>query len=336
MSKILVTGGLGYIGSHTVVELLNEGFEVAIIDDLSNSERFVLDRIKEITGKSPEFFEFDLKDAEKTSEFFKGNTIDGIIHFAAYKAVGESMEKPLEYYRNNIVGLLNLLDAAKENNVDNIIFSSSCTVYGQADKLPIDESSPIKKAESSYGKTKQMGEEILEDFSLAFDKKVIALRYFNPIGAHPTALIGELPKGVPNNLIPFITQTAAGIREQLSVFGDDYPTRDGTAIRDYIYVVDLAQAHVKGLKRLLNAENKEKYEIYNLGTGTGSTVLEVINAFEEASKTKLNYKIVGRRAGDITAAYADNTKAERELGWRPETKLKESLRTAWEWQKTLN
>lgn len=335
MAKILVTGGLGYIGSHTVVELQNEGFEVVIIDDLSNSEGFVLDRITQVSGKKPDFHEFDLKDEEKVNGFFKENRIDGIIHFAAYKAVGESMEKPLMYYRNNIVGLLNLLDAAKEYGVDNFIFSSSCTVYGQADTLPIDESAPIKKAESSYGKTKQMGEEILEDYSNAFNKKVIALRYFNPVGAHETALIGELPKGVPNNLIPFVTQTAAGIRECLSVFGDDYPTRDGTAIRDYIYVVDLAQAHVKGLKRLIAGENKMNYEIFNLGTGTGSTVLEVVNAFEQANSIKLNYKIVGRRAGDITAAYADNSKAEKELGWKPETPLEKSLKTAWEWQKTL-
>lgn len=335
MAKILVTGGLGYIGSHTVVELQKEGFDVAIIDDLSNSEEFVLERIEQITGEKPDFHCFDLKDEAKTREFFRQNQISGIIHFAAHKAVGESMEKPLMYYRNNILGLINLLEAAKEFEVDNFIFSSSCTVYGQADELPIDESAPIKKAESSYGKTKQMGEEILEDFSHAFDKKVIALRYFNPIGAHESTLIGELPKGVPNNLIPYVTQTAAGIRECLSVFGDDYPTRDGTAIRDYIYVVDLAQAHVKALKRLLSNVNKDKYEIYNLGTGTGSTVLEVVNAFESANALKLNYKIVGRRAGDITAAYADNTKAEQELGWKPETSLEQSLKTAWDWQKTL-
>lgn len=234
------------------------------------------------------------------------------------------------------MGLINLLEAAKENNVDNFIFSSSCTVYGQADNLPIDESAPFKKAESPYGKTKQMGEEILQDYSQAFDKKVIALRYFNPIGAHKSTLIGELPKGVPNNLIPFVTQTAAGIRESLSVFGDDYPTRDGTAIRDYIYVVDLAQAHVKALERLLSNENKINYEIYNLGTGNGSTVLEVVDAFEKANNLNLNYKIVGRRPGDITAAYADNTKAEKELGWKPETSLEFALKTAWEWQKSLD
>lgn len=333
--KILVTGGLGYIGSHTVVELQNEGFEVVVIDDLSNSEEFVQEKIEKITGKPVETHILDLKDQEAVDEFFSHQNIQGIIHFAAHKAVGESMEKPLMYYRNNILGLLNLLEAAKENNVDNFIFSSSCTVYGQADKLPIDESAPIKKAESSYGKTKQMGEEILEDFSRAFNKHVIALRYFNPIGAHPSALIGELPKGIPNNLIPFVTQTAAGIRECLSVFGDDYPTRDGTAVRDYIYVVDLAKAHVKALKRLIENKNKEDYEVFNLGTGTGSTVLEVIQAFEKANGVKLNYKITERRAGDITAAYADNSKASQELGWTPNTPLEEALRTAWEWQKTL-
>ncbi|AFL97889.1 UDP-glucose 4-epimerase GalE [Ornithobacterium rhinotracheale] len=333
--KVLVTGGLGYIGSHTVVELQNEGFEVVVIDDLSNSEEFVQERIEKITGKPVETHILDLKDQEAVDEFFSHQDIQGIIHFAAHKAVGESMEKPLMYYRNNILGLLNLLEAAKENNVDNFIFSSSCTVYGQADKLPIDETAPIKKAESSYGKTKQMGEEILEDFSRAFNKHVIALRYFNPIGAHPSALIGELPKGVPNNLIPFVTQTAAGIRECLSVFGDDYPTRDGTAVRDYIYVVDLAKAHVKALKRLVEHKNKENYEVFNLGTGTGSTVLEVIQAFEKANGVKLNYKITERRAGDITAAYADNSKASNELGWNPDTPLEEALRTAWEWQKSL-
>lgn len=332
---ILVTGGLGYIGSHTVVELQKEGFKVIIIDDLSNSEEFVLDRIEQITNEKPEFHKFDLKDNAKTKSFFEYKDIDGIIHFAASKAVGESTEKPLMYYQNNVTGLLNLLEAAKENGVDNFIFSSSCTVYGQADELPIDESAPFKTAESPYGQTKQMGEYILQDYAKAYDKKVLALRYFNPIGAHKSTLIGELPKGVPNNLIPFVTQTAMGIRACLSVFGDDYPTRDGTAIRDYIYVVDLAQAHVKGLQRLLADENKVNYEIYNLGTGTGSTVLEVVDAFEKANNLKLNYKIVGRRPGDITAAYADNAKAEKELGWIPKTSLEDALKTAWEWQVAL-
>lgn len=333
--KILVTGGLGYIGSHTVVALQEAGYEVVIIDDLSNAEEFVLERITKITNIQPEFHAIDLKDSEKVQDFFKHNTIDGVIHFAAHKAVGESVDKPLMYYRNNLLGLINLLEAMHENAVDHIIFSSSCTVYGQADQMPIDESATIKKGESPYAKTKQMGEEILEDFVAAFQKNVISLRYFNPVGAHPSGLIGELPKGVPNNLIPFVTQVAAGIREKLSVFGDDYPTRDGTAIRDYIYVCDLADAHLKALNRLLRKENKENLEVFNLGTGVGSTVLEVIQAFEQVNELKLNYQIVDRRAGDIVEAYADNTKAKNELGWTAETPLEESMRTAWEWQKGL-
>ena len=335
MNKILVTGGLGYIGSHTVVALQNAGYEVVIIDDLSNTEIDVLDRITSITGIKPSYFEIDLKSQEVVNDFFKFNKIDGIINFAAHKAVGESVEKPLMYYRNNLLGLINLLDAMKDFDTDNIIFSSSCTVYGQADKMPIDEETPLKKPESPYGKTKQMGEEILEDFSAAFDKNVICLRYFNPVGAHPTAKIGELPKGIPNNLIPYVTQTAAGIRESLSVWGDDYPTRDGTAIRDYIDVNDLAEAHVKAITRLIENKNQTKLEFFNLGTGTGSTVLEVVHAFEDANDVKLNYEIKERRAGDIIEAYANNALAEKELGWKPETKLSESMRTAWEWQKSL-
>ena len=335
MNKILVTGGLGYIGSHTVVALQNAGYEVVIIDDLSNTEIDVLDRITSITGIKPSYFEIDLKNQERVNDFFKFNKIDGIINFAAHKAVGESVEKPLMYYRNNLLGLINLLDAMKDFDTDNIIFSSSCTVYGQADKMPIDEETPLKKPESPYGKTKKMGEEILEDFSAAFDKNVICLRYFNPVGAHPTAKIGELPKGIPNNLIPYVTQTAAGIRESLSVWGDDYPTRDGTAIRDYIDVNDLADAHVKAITRLIENKNQTKLEFFNLGTGTGSTVLEVVHAFEDANDVKLNYEIKERRAGDIIEAYANNALAEKELGWKPETKLSESMRTAWEWQKSL-
>lgn len=335
MSKILVTGGLGYIGSHTVVALQSAGYEVVVIDDLSNTEIDFLDRIAAITTVKPAFFEIDLKNQEKVNEFFKTNKIDGIINFAAHKAVGESVEKPLMYYRNNLLGLINLLDAMKDFDTDNIIFSSSCTVYGQADKMPIDEQTSLKKPESPYGKTKQMGEEILEDFSSAFNKNVICLRYFNPVGAHPTAKIGELPKGIPNNLIPYVTQTAAGIRETLSVWGDDYPTRDGTAIRDYIDVNDLADAHVKAVTRLIENKNKHKLEFFNLGTGTGSTVLEVVHAFEEANDLKLNYQIKERRAGDIIEAYADNSFAEKELGWKPKTPLAESMRTAWEWQKSL-
>lgn len=335
MEKILVTGGLGYIGSHTVVALQEAGFDVVIIDDLSNSELFVLDRISEITGTKPDFHQMDLKDEKLVKKFFSENKIDGVIHFAAHKAVGESVEKPLMYFRNNLLSLINLLEAMKENEVDNFIFSSSCTVYGQADKMPIDENAPIKKAESPYAKTKQMGEEILEDYVTAFHKNVISLRYFNPVGAHPSSLIGELPKGVPNNLIPFVTQVAAGIREELSVFGNDYPTRDGTAIRDYIYVCDLANAHVKALNRLIEKKNHKNLEIFNLGTGIGSTVLEVIDAFEKANNLKLKYKVVGRRAGDVIEAFADNTKAENELNWKADTPLEVSLKTAWNWQKTL-
>lgn len=335
LEKILVTGGLGYIGSHTVVALQEAGFDVVIIDDLSNSELFVLDRIEEITHKKPVLHQMDLKDEKLVKKFFSENKIDGVIHFAAHKAVGESVEKPLMYFRNNLLSLINLLEAMKENEVDNFIFSSSCTVYGQADKMPIDENAPIKKAESPYAKTKQMGEEILEDYVTAFHKNVISLRYFNPVGAHPSSLIGELPKGVPNNLIPFVTQVAAGIREELSVFGNDYPTRDGTAIRDYIYVCDLANAHVKALNRLIEKKNHKNLEIFNLGTGIGSTVLEVIDAFEKANDLKLKYKVVGRRAGDVIEAFADNTKAENELNWKADTPLEVSLKTAWNWQKTL-
>lgn len=333
--KILVTGGLGYIGSHTVVALQEAGYEVVIIDDLSNSESFVLDRITEITGTKPEFFQIDLKHSEKVKIFFDENQIDGVIHFAAHKAVGESVQKPLMYFKNNLLSMLNILEEMQNHSLDNFIFSSSCTVYGQADKMPIDESAPIKKAESPYAKTKQMGDEILEDFVSAYSKNAISLRYFNPVGAHPSGLIGELPKGVPNNLVPFVTQTAAGMRDYLSVFGNDYPTRDGTAIRDYIYVCDLADAHVKALTRLMEKKNKTGLEIFNLGTGIGSTVLEVVKSFEQVNDLKLNYKLVDRRAGDIVEAYADNQFAEKELGWKPETSLEESMRTAWEWQKGL-
>ncbi len=335
MNKILVTGGLGYIGSHTVVALQQAGNEVIIIDDLSNTELDFLDRITSITQIKPTFFELDLKNQQDVNRFFQENRVDGIIHFAAHKAVGESVEKPLMYYRNNLLSLLNVLEAMKEFNVDNIIFSSSCTVYGQADEMPIDEQTPLKKAESPYGKTKQMGEEILEDFSTAFNKNVICLRYFNPVGAHSSAKIGELPKGIPNNLIPYVTQTAAGIREMLSVWGDDYPTRDGTAIRDYIDVNDLADAHVKAITRLIDKKNKTELEFFNLGTGIGSTVLEVVQAFEQANKLKLNYQIKERRAGDIVEAFADNALAEQELNWKPQIELSESMRTAWEWQKSL-
>jgi len=329
---ILVTGGLGYIGSHTVVALQAQGFEVLIIDDLSNTRLSVLDGITAITGIKPTYYNIDLKDKSSIPAVFKNHKIEGVIHFAASKAVGESVEKPLLYYQNNLSSLVNLLQVMLENNCTNIIFSSSCTVYGQADSLPITEKAPIKPAESPYGNTKQIGEEILFDTSKASDLKAIALRYFNPIGAHKSALIGELPLGVPQNLIPFVTQTAAGIRKELSIFGDDYPTDDGTAVRDYIHVVDLAKAHVKAVARLLENKQETALEFFNVGTGKGSSVLEVIKAFEKVNNLKLNYKIVGRRAGDITAAYADTTKANKVLGWRAEKSLEEALQSAWNWQ----
>lgn len=332
MKKILVTGGLGFIGSHVVVELQNAGFEVVIIDDLSNSKIEVLDQITEITNVKPDFYQIDLRDKETVHNFFNENIIDGVIHFAASKAVGESVQKPLDYYENNINALVYLLQEMKDRNIDNFIFSSSCTVYGQADELPITEEAPIKPAESPYGNTKQIGEEIIKDTCKAYDMNAIALRYFNPIGAHESIKIGELPLGVPQNLIPFITQTAAGIREELAVFGDDYPTPDGTAIRDYIHVVDLAKAHVKALERLLSKENEENFEFFNVGTGKGSSVMEIIKSFEKVTQQSLSYKITNRREGDITAAYADTTKANVVLGWKPQETLEEALLSAWKWQ----
>ncbi|MGV6845891.1 MAG: UDP-glucose 4-epimerase GalE, partial [Lutibacter sp.] len=293
--KILVTGGLGYIGSHTVVALQNEGFEVVIIDNLSNSSIKVLDNITEITKTKPLFYQIDLRNKKDLASFFQKEKIAGVIHFAASKAVGESVEKPLLYYENNITSLINLLSLLQKNKVSPFIFSSSCTVYGQADSLPIKETAPIKPAESPYGNTKQIGEEIIHDSAKVSLLKAIALRYFNPIGAHPSAKIGELPIGVPQNLIPYITQTAAGLRAQLSVFGNDYPTTDGTAIRDYIHVVDLAEAHVKALNRIFKKEQKLPFEVFNIGTGTGNTVLEVIQAFEKVSGVQLNYKFTERR-----------------------------------------
>jgi UDP-glucose 4-epimerase len=334
---ILVTGGLGYIGSHTVVELLNNDFEVVIVDDLSNSEKFILKNIEKITGKKPAFYPFDLKRRELLTQVFDAYTIEGCINFAAYKAVGESQEKPVDYYENNLFSLINILQEFKEREISNFIFSSSCTVYGQADKMPIDENTPLKLPESVYGKTKQMGEEILIDFAKGYQRKISLLRYFNPIGAHPSAKLGELPIGVPNNLVPYVMQTAAGIREKLSVWGDDYPTVDGTAVRDYIYVVDLAKAHVAALKRLMGSQSEEAViDIYNLGTGKGSSVLEVVKAFEKANNVEVPYQICNRREGDITIAYANVGKAEKELNWRSETSLEDALKTTWEWQKYLN
>ncbi|MFO7672154.1 MAG: UDP-glucose 4-epimerase GalE [Lutibacter sp.] len=335
MKKILVTGGLGFIGSHTVVALQQEGFEVVIIDNLSNSTIDVLDKITSITQLKPEYHNIDLRDKTAVKAFFASNTIDGVIHFAASKAVGESVQIPLEYYENNISSLVYVLQELTANNINNFIFSSSCTVYGQADELPITENAPIKPAESPYGNTKQIGEEIIKDTTKVSDLKAIALRYFNPIGAHESAKIGELPIGIPQNLIPFVTQTAAGIREELSVYGNDYPTPDGTAVRDYIHVVDLAKAHIVALKRLLENKNKATFEVFNLGTGKGNSVLEVIQTFEKVSGKKLNYKFVDRREGDIISAYADTTIANKELGWKAELSLDEALLSAWKWQLTL-
>ena len=332
MKTILVTGGLGFIGSHTVVELQQAGYEVVIIDNLYNSKIEVLDRIISITGIKPSYFNIDLRNKTAVKDFFNTNKVNGIIHFAASKAVGESVKNPLLYYENNISTLVYLLQEMKEHQLSNFIFSSSCTVYGQADELPITENAPVKPAESPYGNTKQIGEEIIKESCKANGLKAIALRYFNPIGAHETAIIGELPLGVPQNLIPFVTQTAAGIRKELSVFGDDYPTKDGTAVRDYIHVVDLAKAHIAALERLLNNGNKKDFEVFNVGTGTGSSVLEVIKAFEKVSNTRLNYKIVARREGDITSAYADTTLAKVELGWETEKTLEQALLAAWKWQ----
>lgn len=333
--KILVTGGAGYIGSHTVVALQEQGYEVVIADDLSNSSEDVVARIEMITSKRPEFFKVNLADMLECSSFFEHyHAFDGIIHFAAYKAVGESMQKPLEYYHNNINSLLNVLSAMVNYKIKNIVFSSSCTVYGQPDKLPVTENSPIKPAWSPYGNTKQIAENILQFTSQAHKLNVIALRYFNPIGAHASALIGELPNGVPNNLMPFITQTAIGKRECLSVFGNDYPTPDGTAIRDYIHVVDLADAHVKALKRMDKKECKA-YEVFNVGTGNGFSVLEIIKAFERVNKMNLNYKIVGRREGDIEAVWADTTIANKGLEWKAKLSLDDMVKSAWEWEKKL-
>jgi len=332
--KVLVTGGLGFIGSHTVVELQNQGFEVVIIDDLSNSSEKVLEGIVAITGKKPLFEKIDLKEKAKVEDFFNRHTdVEGVIHFAASKAVGESVEKPLLYYENNISTLVYLLKELSKKDNANFIFSSSCTVYGQADEMPITENAPVKAAESPYGNTKQIGEEIIsETCKVVPSLNAIALRYFNPMGAHPSAEIGELPIGVPQNLVPFITQTGIGMREQLSVFGDDYPTSDGTCIRDYIHVVDLAKAHVIALQRLIVGKNVSNYEVFNLGTGTGSSVLEVIKSFEKVSGKKLNYKIVDRRSGDIISAYANTEKANKVLGWKAASTLDEAMKSAWDWE----
>ena len=335
MSKILVTGGTGYIGSHTVVELHHAGYEVVIVDDLSNSSIKILDQIEAIIGLKPKFHQFDLCDEEKVNEFAANNKdITGIIHFAAFKAVGESVQQPLKYYKNNFFSLINLLTSF--NRKINFVFSSSCTVYGQPDNLPVTEAEKVKPAESPYGNTKQIAEEILtETAAVTPDLNVIALRYFNPVGAHKTALIGELPNGVPANLVPFITQSAIGKRGPISVYGDDYNTPDGSAIRDYIHVVDLAKAHVAAIKRMEAGNANTNYEVFNIGTGKGSSVLEIIKAFEISTGEKLNYQIAPRRGGDIEKIYGDVNKSKALLGWQTELDLNEMMRSAWEWEKYI-
>ncbi|MFC5283740.1 UDP-glucose 4-epimerase GalE [Pedobacter alpinus] len=335
-NKILVTGGTGFIGSHTVVELYNAGYTPVIVDDLSNSSIKILDQIEKIIGYKPEFHQFDLCDEAKVAAFIQSNSdIKGIIHFAAFKAVGESVQKPLEYYRNNFFSLINLLSQYKETPI-NFVFSSSCTVYGQPDVLPVTEAAPVKKAESPYGNTKQIAEEILaETAAVNKNYNIVALRYFNPVGAHATALIGELPIGVPQNLIPFVTQTAIGKREQITVFGDDYDTSDGSCVRDYIHVVDLAKAHVAAIKRMEAGKAEDNYEVFNIGTGKGTTVLEIINAFEKSTGEKLKYIIGPRRAGDIEKVYGDVTKSSEALGWKTELNVDDMMKSAWEWEKYI-
>ena len=335
--KILVTGGTGYIGSHTVVELQHSGYEVVIVDNLSNSRADVVDNIEKVSGIRPAFEQLDCLDYTGLDALFtKYAGIKGIIHFAASKAVGESVQTPLMYYRNNLVSLINLLELMPKHGVEGIIFSSSCTVYGQPDVLPVTEEAPIKTAESPYGNTKQINEEIVQDFvKSGAPINAILLRYFNPIGAHPSALLGELPSGVPQNLVPFLTQTAMGIREKLSVFGDDYDTPDGSCIRDYINVVDLAKAHVVAMDRIMQQKQAEKVEVFNIGTGRGLSVLELIHAFEAATGVMLNYQIVGRRAGDIEKVWANPDKANNVLGWKAEATIEDTLRSAWKWQVRL-
>ncbi len=333
---VLISGGAGYIGSHTAVELIAAGYDAVIIDNLSNSEMAAVEGVRRITGVDVPFEQVDTCDEAALRRVFERYAFGSVIHFAAYKAVGESVGEPLKYYRNNLTSFMNICALMKEFGRPNILFSSSCTVYGEPDTLPVTEQTPRKPAESPYGNTKQMAEDILRDCCAAYGElRGIALRYFNPIGAHPSALIGELPRGVPQNLVPYITQTAAGIRECLSIFGDDYDTPDGTCIRDYIDIVDLAKAHVTAVARMTQNRMKEHYEIFNVGTGRGVSVMELVKGFEEANHVKVNYKIVGRRPGDIQAIWADPTLANRELGWRAERPLEETLRSAWSWEKHL-
>lgn len=327
---------MGYIGSHTVVELIQAGFEVVIIDNLCNSNIKVLDGIEGISGERPSFEEIDLCDSPKLKDFFnRQSDIVAVIHFAALKSVGESVREPLKYYQNNLIGTINLLSQMKENRINNLVFSSSCTVYGKPDKLPVTEKTPIKPATNAYGRTKQICEDIIRDTGSAGDLNSILLRYFNPVGAHESCLLGELPVGAPENLVPYLTQTVAGVRDELSVFGNDYDTPDGTGIRDYIHVVDLAKAHVVSLNRLINKNNKEKCEVFNLGAGRGYSVLELINTFDKINGEKVKYKIVERRPGDIEAIYADASLANIELGWKAGLGLEDMLRSAWEWEKKI-
>lgn len=334
--RVLVTGGAGYIGSHTTVELINAGYDVVIVDNLSNSDRSSIDGIRRITGVEPVFIEADCCSKEAMRRVFDEYDFQSVIHFAAYKAVGESVAEPLKYYHNNIMSLTTVLELMVEYKRQNIVFSSSATVYGDADTLPVTELTPRKPATSPYGNTKQMAEDILRDTTSAIPTlRGIALRYFNPIGAHPSAHIGELPRGVPNNLVPYITQTAAGIRECLGIFGDDYPTPDGSCLRDYIDIVDLARAHVVAIGRMIEGRNKSNFEIFNVGTGRPVSVFELVKGFEKANNLKLNYKVVPRRAGDVTAVWADTTLANNELGWRAERELNDTLRAAWAWERNV-
>lgn len=331
---VLVSGGAGYIGSHTAVELIGAGMDVVIADNLTNADMSGVEGARRITGVDIPFVNVDCCDREAFAEVFRRYDFDSVIHFAAYKAVGESVEDPMKYYRNNLTSFMNVVDLMREFGRHNIVFSSSATVYGEADELPVTEQSPRKPATSPYGNTKQMSEDILRDSIKAYPSlKGIALRYFNPIGAHPSALIGELPRGVPQNLVPYITQTAAGIRECLSIFGDDYPTPDGSCLRDYIDIVDLAKAHVAAIRRMIDDKNKERYEIFNIGTGRAVSVFELVKTFERVNNLKLNYKVAPRRAGDVVAIWADTSLANRELGWKAERSLDDTLRSAWAWEK---
>lgn len=332
--SVLVSGGAGYIGSHTAVELIAAGYDVVIADNLSNSDMSGVEGVRAITGVDVPFVDVDCCDKGAFAELFKRYDFDSVIHFAAFKAVGESVADPMKYYRNNLLSFLNVVELMREHGRHNIVFSSSATVYGEADELPVTEATERKPATSAYGNTKQMCEDILRDSTAAYPElKGIALRYFNPVGAHPSALIGELPRGVPQNLVPYITQTAAGVRECLSIFGDDYPTEDGSCLRDYIDIVDLAKAHVAAIDRMVEGKNRSNYEIFNVGTGRAVSVFELVKTFERVNNLKLNYKVAPRRAGDVVAVWADTTLANKELGWRAERTLEQTLQAAWEWEK---